>query len=540
MSAYTRLLLACVGLASLIGCSEPKQDSNIRSQGFVYCGQDTPTTFNPQLIDGGLTADTLAAQIFDRLLLLDPVSHQPLPSLAKSWTVSDDGLIYRFTLREGVEFQSTDWFKPTRQFNAQDVVFSFKRVIDLRHPFHNVSGGRYPWFESQGFSNLIENVEMVDMHTVEFSLTRPDNAFLSNLATTYAVIHSQEYANNVLRAGKPNQLDMQPIGTGPFSFDKYSPNDHIRLNNHPDYWQGKAPMEQVVFDIATRGTGTLAKLLSQECDVLSSPVASQLPVISADEDFELIAQTGMNVAFLAIDNEQPELKDARVRKAINHAINRENLLNSVYYGTGTQAKSILPPMSWAYNHDSQALDYDPAQALSLLKQAGYDKNLNLTLWVPLEPRPYNPSPRKTAELIQADLNAVGVQVDIVTQDTVSRLSTISKSNSDLVLTGWIADNGDPDNFLRPLLSCDAKMAGLNVANWCDLNFDNLLELASRTTKLHQRLNYYHLAQDILDQEVPIIPLAHGVHFQVHHQSLNGLKMSPFGTRSFSTVYRGED
>ncbi|WP_036829270.1 ABC transporter substrate-binding protein, partial [Photobacterium sanctipauli] len=145
-----------------------------------------------------------------------------------------------------------------------------------------------------------------------------------------------------------------------------------------------------------------------------------------------------------------------------------------------------------------------------------------------------------AELIQADLNAVGVQVDIVTQDTVSRLSTISKSNSDLVLTGWIADNGDPDNFLRPLLSCDAKMAGLNVANWCDLNFDNLLELASRTTKLHQRLNYYHLAQDILDQEVPIIPLAHGVHFQVHHQSLNGLKMSPFGTRSFSTVYRGED
>ncbi len=151
MSAYTRLLLACIGLFSLIGCSEPHQDSNIRSRGFVYCGQDTPTTFNPpQLIDGGLTADTLAAQIFDRLLLLDPISHQPLPSLARSWSVSDDGLEYTFNLRKGIEFQTTDWFKPTRQLNAQDVVFSFKRIIDPNHPFNKVSGGRYPWFESQG------------------------------------------------------------------------------------------------------------------------------------------------------------------------------------------------------------------------------------------------------------------------------------------------------------------------------------------------------------------------------------------------------
>ena len=162
-----------------------------------------------------------------------------------------------------------------------------------------------------------------------------------------------------------------------------------------------------MFDIASRGTGTLAKLLSHECDVLSSPVASQLPIISADEDFNLNAQTGMNVAFLALDNNQPELSDVRVRQAINHAINRENLLNSVYYGTGTKARSILPPMSWAYNHGSQALDYDPAKARTLLKEAGFEKNLSLTLWVPLEPRPYNPSPRKTAELIQADLNAVG-------------------------------------------------------------------------------------------------------------------------------------
>ncbi|MGF1756918.1 peptide ABC transporter substrate-binding protein SapA [Photobacterium sagamiensis] len=539
MSAYSRLLLACFSLFGLLGCSEPQQDSNTRSRGFVYCGQDTPTTFNPQLTDGGLTVDTLAAQIFDRLLLLDPVSHQPLPSLARSWSVSNDGLEYTFALRKGIEFQSTDWFKPSRQLNAQDVIFSFKRVIEPNHPFNKVSGGRYPWFESLDFAHLIKDIQALDSHTVKFTLIRPDNSFLSNLATSYAVIYSQEYGQQLIKAGRLNLLDMKPIGTGPFYLDQYTPNDLIRLKRHWGYWQGAAPMEQVVFDISSRGTGTLAKLLSLECDVLSSPLASQLPVITDNPDFELMAQTGMNVAFLAINNDKPVLQDLRIRKAINLAINRENLLNSVYYGTGTKAKSLLPPLSWAYNHNSQSLDFSPERAVALLNEAGYDKSLKLTMRVALEPRPYNPSPRKTAELIQADLNAVGIQVSVSHQERRNRISVGDTTGFDLILTGWIADNGDPDNFLRPLLSCNAKQAGLNVANWCDLRFDNLLELALRTTKIDQRLNYYQLAQDVLDEQVPIIPLAHGVHFQVHHKSLGGLQMSPFGTRSFSSVYRSE-
>ncbi|PSU48620.1 peptide ABC transporter substrate-binding protein SapA [Photobacterium frigidiphilum] len=539
MSAYTRLLFACFSLVSLMGCSEPQKDTDIRSRGFIYCGQDTPTIFNPQLTDGGLTTDTLAAQIFDRLLVLDPVSHQPLPGLARSWSISDDGLEYTLALRKGIEFQNTDWFTPTRQLNVQDVIFSFKRVIDPSHPFFNISGGRYPWFESLAFDKLINDIVAIDSHTVKFILSRPDNSFLSNLATSYAVIYSQEYGQQLLQAGQLNQLDMKPIGTGPFYLDQYVPNDLIRLKRHWGYWQGAAPMDQVVFDISSRGTGSLAKLLSHECDVLSSPIASQLSVISDNSEFELMAQTGMNVSFLALNNNKPILQDIRVRKAISFAINRDNLLNSVYYGTGTKAKSMLPPMSWAYNHKSQALDFDPEEAIRLLKEAGYDNKLTLSMWVPTEPRPYNPSPRKTAELIQASLQAIGIQVTMSHQDKLDRISMGEAASFDLILSGWIADNGDPDNFLRPLLSCDAKQAGLNIANWCNLDFDNLLELALRTSKLDQRLNYYHRAQNILDQQVPLIPLAHGVHFQVHHKSLGGLQMSPFGTRSFSSVYRSE-
>ncbi len=171
MSAYYRLFIASLVLLTLSGCKQPAKDSIIQHRGFVYCGQDTPTTLNPQLTDGGLTAETLSAQIFDRLLLLDPVSHKPLPDLAKSWTVSDDGLVYTFTLRQGVKFQTTTWFTPTRTMNADDVVFSFERVINPDNPFHHISGGRYPWFESLGFADDIESIKALNPHTVQFTLT---------------------------------------------------------------------------------------------------------------------------------------------------------------------------------------------------------------------------------------------------------------------------------------------------------------------------------------------------------------------------------
>ncbi|WP_279145604.1 ABC transporter substrate-binding protein SapA [Photobacterium carnosum] len=539
MSAYYRLFIASLVLLTFSGCKQPTKDSITLRSGFVYCGQDTPTTLNPQLTDGGLTAETLSAQIFDRLLLLDPISYKPLPDLAKSWTISDDGLVYTFTLRQGVKFQTTTWFTPTRTMNTNDVVFSFERVINPDNPFHHISGGRYPWFESLGFANDVESIKALNPHTVQFTLRRPDNSFLSNLATSYAVVYSAEYSQQLLKSGQIGKLDSRPIGTGPFYVDQFIPNDLIRLKRHTGYWQGTAPMEQVVFDISSRGMGNLTKLLSAECDVLASPVASQLPVITDNNNYELLAQTGMNVSFLALNTDLKPLNNLKVREAISYAINRNTLLNSVYYGTATKAKSLLPPTSWAYNNDSKAINYNPKKAKALLKQAGYNTDQILTMWVPLESRPYNPSPQKTAELIQANLKAIGINVIIYHQDNIGRLGVNNMNKYDMMLAGWIADNGDPDNFLRPLLSCNAKHVGLNVANWCDIQFDNLLELALRTNKTQQRVNYYKHAQDILDQQVPIIPLAHGVRFQAHNKTLGGLQMSPFGSYSFSSVYRTE-
>ncbi|MGR4988403.1 ABC transporter substrate-binding protein SapA [Vibrio rotiferianus] len=537
MKAFIRLSLSLLGISLLTACGDEIDHNEIREDGFVFCGQGKPTTFNPQLIDSGITAEALSPQLYDTLLTLDPKSHQPVANIAESWSVNETGTEYTFNLKQGVQFQKTPWFSPSRPFNAQDVVFSFKRIIDVNHPFHDVGGGFYPWFAGLDFQNLVKDVIALDDHTVKFVLAQPNFAFLANIATSHAVLLSAEYGQQLAAKDEKAQIDTLPIGTGPYQLKEYQVNDLIRLERHPGYWKSPAKMEQVVFDISHRGTGTLAKLLRNECDVLASPISSQIPIIQETEHLELTATPANNVSFIAINTSHSALSDPRVRQALNLAINRQNILDSVYYGTGTQAYTLLPPNSWAYQKDSVKIRYDRNYALALLREAGFDKGLKLTMWVPLEPRAFNPSPRKTAELIQANFADIGVDLRLLTDDRFERTQLETINNVDLLLTGWIGDTGDPDNFFRPLLSCDSERVGLNVSMWCNDDFDFLLDLALETQQPRYRLNLYRQAQNILNEEFPVIPLAHGVQFRVHDKSLKGFKSSPFNAQPFDKVER---
>jgi len=537
MKAFIQFTLGLFSLSLLVGCGEEIDHDKIRQKGFVYCGQGGPTTFNPQLVDSGITTETLSPQLFNTLLTLDSKTYQPIPSLATKWTVNKAGTEYIFTLRKGIQFQTTAWFTPSRSMNADDVEFSFNRIVDTTNPFHYVGSGLYPWFTGIDFQNLIVDVTALSKYKVKFTLSRPDNSFLSNIATSHAVILSKEYANQLALSDEKSMLDSHPVGTGPFYLAEYQANDLIRLKRNDRYWKIRPKMEQVVFDISQRGTGTLAKLLRSECDVLNSPLSSQLPIIEQTADVELTAKPAMNLSFVAVNTSHPALNDARVRKALNYAINRQNILDSVYYGTGSQAYSVLPPSSWAYQKDAVQIRYDRNYAIALLREAGYSKGLELTMSVPLEPRAYNPSPRKTAELIQANLADVGIKLNLMTDDRFERTTLNDNANIDLHLTGWIANTGDPDNFLRPLLSCDSKRAGLNVSSWCNPDFDFLLDLALEVDKPRYRQNLYKQAQNILNEEFPVIPLNHGMQLQAHHASLKGFKESPFNAQPFDTVER---
>ncbi|HBV38555.1 MAG TPA: ABC transporter substrate-binding protein, partial [Erwinia sp.] len=160
----TLLCTFLVGL-SLVASAAAAPPEDIRQSGFVYCVNGAATTFNPQLASGGLVVDTLAAQLYDRLLDVDPYTYRLIPELAASWETLDNGATYRFHLRHNVPFQKTAWFSPSRPMNADDVVFSFQRIFDRKSAWHAVNGGSYPYFDSLQFADSVASVKKLSGDT---------------------------------------------------------------------------------------------------------------------------------------------------------------------------------------------------------------------------------------------------------------------------------------------------------------------------------------------------------------------------------------
>lgn len=533
--AFTWLALPALAAPQPVPTSSAPLES-IHQSGFVYCVNDVLNTFNPQMARSGVTIDTLAAQLYDRLLDVDPYTYRLMPELAQRWEVLDNGSTYRFYLRRDVPFQRTAWFSPTRNMNADDVIFSFQRMLDEKHPYHDVNGGEYPYFDSLQFADSVQSIRKLGEYSVEIRLNSPDASFLWHLATHYAPILSAEYAQRLAKEDKKELLDREPVGTGPYLLDEYRNGQYIRLTRNGDYWRGLPRMRQVVVDLGSGGTGRLSKLLTGECDVLAYPAASQLTILRNDPRLRLSLRPGMNVAYLAFNVRKPPLDDRRVREAIALAINNDRLMQSIYYGTAETAASILPRASWAYDNESQITEYNPQKARQILQELGLT-NLNLRLWVPSASQSYNPSPLKTAELIQADLAQIGVTVTIVPVEGRFQEARLMELSHDLTLAGWATDSNDPDSFFRPLLSCAAIRSQSNYAHWCDPTFDEVLQNALSSQQLSKRIDYYQQAQRILAEQLPVLPLASSLRLLAYRYDMKGLVLSPFGNASFAGVFR---
>lgn len=531
-------LLMAVGLLSGHVQAAPAgpATADIRDSGFVYCVNGQVNTFNPQKASSGLIVDTLAAQLYDRLLDVDPYTYRLVPELAESWEVLDNGATYRFRLRSNVAFQKTPWFTPGRALNADDVVFSFQRIFDRHHPWHNVNGSSFPYFDSLQFADSVESVRKLDSRTVEFRLKKPDASFLWHLATHYASVMSAEYADQLAKRDRQELLDRQPVGTGPFQLAEYRTGQYIRLQRHAQFWRGQPLMPQVVVDLGSGGTGRLSKLLTGECDVLAWPAASQLTILRDDPRLRLTLRPGMNIAYLAFNTDKAPLNNPAVRHALALAINNQRLMQSIYYGTAETAASILPRASWAYDSDAKITEYNPEKAKQQLAALGLE-NMTLQLWVPTSSQAWNPSPLKTAELIQADMAQVGVKVMIVPVEGRFQEARLMDMNHDLTLSGWSTDSNDPDSFFRPLLSCAAIESQTNFAHWCHREFDTILQKALTSQQLASRIEAYDEAQTILARELPVLPLASSLRLQAYRYDIKGLVLSPFGNASFAGVSR---
>ncbi|MCD7037455.1 MULTISPECIES: ABC transporter substrate-binding protein [Pseudomonas fluorescens group] len=509
----------------------------------VFCSEGSPAGFDPGQYTTGTDFDASAETMFNRLTQFERGGTAVIPGLATSWDVSPDGLTYTFHLRDGVKFHTTAYFKPTRTFNADDVLFTFNRMINKDDPFRKAYPTEFPYFTDMGMDTNIKNIEKVDEHTVKFTLGTVDAAFIQNLAMSFASIQSAEYAAQLLKEGKASDINQKPVGTGPFVFKSYQKDSNIRYTGNKDYWKPEdVKIDNLIFAITTDPSVRIQKLKKNECQITLFPRPADLKALEADKDLKLPNQAGFNLGYIAYNvmdkvkgSDQPNpLADLRVRQALDMSVNKQQIIDSVYQGAGQLAVNAMPPTQWSYDTTIKDAKYDPEKAKALLKEAGVKEGTEIVLWAMPVQRPYNPNAKLMAEMLQNDWKKIGLNVKITSYEWGEYIKRSKGGENQAMIIGWSGDNGDPDNWLNVLFGCDS-LSGNNFSKWCDKKFDGIVKEAKATSDVAKRTELYKQAQHILKDAVPMTPIAHSTVYQPMRNTVQDFKISPFGLNSFYGV-----
>ena len=509
----------------------------------VYCSEGSPAGFDPGQYTTGTDFDASAETIYNRLSQFQRGGTAVEPGLATSWDVSPDNLTWTFHLRDGVKFHTTPYFKPTREFNADDVVFTFNRMLDKDMPFRKAYPTEFPYFTDMGMDKNIAKVEKVDDKTVKFTLNTVDAAFIQNLAMSFASIQSAEYADKLLKEGKPADINQKPIGTGPFVFKSYQKDSNIRYTGNKDYWKPEdVKIDNLIFAITTDPSVRMQKLKKDECQVTLYPRPADLQGLKDDPNLQMPQQAGFNLGYIAYNvmdkikgsNEPNPMAQLKVRQALDMSVNKQQIIDSVYQGAGQLAVGSMPPTQWSYDTTIKDSAYNPEKAKELLKEAGIKPGTEITLWAMPVQRPYNPNAKLMAEMLQSDWAKIGINAKIMTYEWGEYIKRSKGGENGAMLIGWSGDNGDPDNWLGTLFGCDA-IEGNNFSKWCNPQFDKLVKAAKATTDVAERTKLYQEAQQLIKQQVPMTPIAHSTVYQPMRKNVEGFKISPFALNSFYGV-----
>src|SRR5476651_367752 len=535
---HTLVLSALLGTGLLAATSISQAANN----SLVFCSEGSPAGFDTAQYTTATDNDA-AEPLYNRLVEFEKGATNVVPGLATRWDISEDGLTYTFHLREGVKFHTTPYFTPTRDFNADDVLFTFNRMLDPQQPFRKAYPTEFPYFNGMSLNKNIAKVEKTGPLTVVMTLNSVDAAFIQNIAMSFAAILSAEYADKLLAVGKPSDINQKPIGTGPFVFKSYQKDSNIRYTGNKDYWKPEdVKIDNLIFAITTDPSVRIQKLKKNECQVTLFPRPADLKALGEDKELKLPNQAGFNLGYIAY-NVMPVLKgrtdanplaDLKVRQALDMAVNKPQIIDSVYQGAGQLAVNAMPPTQWSYDTTIKDAKYDPEKAKELLKEAGVKPGTEITLWAMPVQRPYNPNAKLMAEMLQSDWKNIGLNVKIVSYEWGEYLKRAKGGEQQAMLIGWSGDNGDPDNWLGVLFGCDA-VNGNNFSKFCYKPFEDLIKEAKSTADQAKRTELYKQAQHILKDQVPYTPIAHSTVYQPMSAKVQDFKISPFGLNSFYGV-----
>ena len=399
------------------------------------------------------------ANVFEGLTRIDRTGAVQ-PALAKDWTVSDDGTVYTFDLRQDVTFHDGT------SFEASDVVFS----LDRARAEDSVNA------QKQLFEP-IESVTAVDPHTVRITLTHPESRFLFNLGWGDAVIVAPESADT---------NKSEPVGTGPFTFERWVKGDRVELARYDGYW-GEAPaLAAATFKFIPDPSAAMSALMAGDVDAFANfPSPESLQRFQSDPRFDAVVGTTEGETILAMNNAREPFDQLKVRRAISYAVDRTALIDGAQFGYGTPIGSHFAPHHPAYVDLTDRYPHDPEKAKTLLAEAGYPDGFDATIKLP--PPTYA---RRGGEIVAAQLAEVGIELEIVPMEWAQWLSEVFK-NTGYDLT--IVSHTEP-------LDIGIYARDNYYFNYDNSSFDQLMDRITRTTDTEKRYELYAEAQRMLAED----------------------------------------
>ncbi|MBV8659484.1 MAG: ABC transporter substrate-binding protein [Burkholderiales bacterium] len=500
---------------------------------FVFCAEAAPDGFDSALSDRAATHRAAAYPIYNRLVGYAPKTGALVPELAERWEAGDEGRSWTFTLRHGVHFQKTPWFTPTRDFNADDVLWTALRQIDPHHPGAAEAPSGFADAIAGDWRGLIESVEKVDAYTVRFKLSRAYAPFPALVASWPFSIVSAEYGVQLAKLGQLAKMATEPVGTGPYQLTKYDPGSTIRYAANPGYFRGTIAIAKLTFAIVPDSSVRAQKLRTGECSLAESLKPEDIASLQSSPAVAITRYRPQATSFLAFNTQHKPFGDSRVRRALSLAIDRRAIVSAVFAShAGVGSAPYAADSLWGAPKANEA-SQDLQAAKRLLADAGYPNGFTTSIWVTQGGSSNNVNPKLTAELVQADWAKLGVRAEIVPFDAAELGRRSRAGEHETVISGW-RNSIDPDELYANLLTCDAAKS--STARWCDPAFDRLIEAARGTLDQATRSKRYEAAAARFIEQAPWAVLAYPEAAIASDRRLGGVEPSPAAPFAFDRLF----
>jgi peptide/nickel transport system substrate-binding protein len=454
-------------------------------------------------------SSNVAYNIYEALLIQDE-NMELQPGLATEWERIDD-LTWQFTLREDVTFHDGS------EFNADVVQANFERILD-----EDIASPRAFLYE------MVEEINVVDDYTVEFVTEYPFSPLPAHIAHNGGGMMSAEVIAEDYEAiengSEPGSvINENPVGTGPFVFESWTPGDEIVLNRNDDYWGGAPALDSITFRVVPEGSTRLADLETGAIHISDPLSPSDVSRVEGTDGMSVNSQPSVSLSYIGFNAQKEPFDNPLVRQAISKAIDKDTIINGIYDGVGIPAESPLAPDVFGHDENISGLEYNVEEARELLAEAGYADGFSTTLWTN-----DNQDRIDTATAVQAQLEEIGIDVEIEIVEWGAYLEDTAAGEHDMFILGWSTVTGDADYGLYPLFHSDNFGEAGNRTFFATDELDSVLEEARQSTDEDERLELYSRAQEILVDEAPMIYIHHQEFLLAVSDDVEGLWQHPTG------------